>query len=152
MKEDFSGTTLFFRYAFACVERRLLQGTLAEDLHRSLLQIHAGIETDEVKILEILRTAFPSAYEKIIRHGETMRLNPFSLKNVRDYWRNHHNQPEEPSPVFRLRVRSKITTPQGSVFYILDDCKMPKYTNPYNLNIKEDSLVFTHANSIIEIA
>jgi len=140
-RESMSGVLMFLRYAFPCAEAQLAKGVIDT---RDYALLQRWINQDMPPMIELLEQAFPEAVFKLKELSTKIDREPWSLNNVLDFWRNHHDYKNESCNV---RV-GKIKKIDGQIA-VMDDNSMA--FNIYALNIIVGRAVHIHRDVIIEV-
>jgi len=137
-----SGSLMFLRYAYPCAESQLAK-KLIDPKEYALLKRWA-IQSKVPPMIEILEKAFPEAVFRLSELAKETNRHIWSLENVLDFWRNHHNYKDGNCNVRLCRVK-KI---EGLVVTMTDNSIT---SNIYNVNVIVGRSVFVHKNIIIEV-
>lgn len=140
-EQSMSGLLIFLRYAYPCAEAQLAKD-LIDTREYALLQRWIKMSIDPM--IEILEKAFPEAFAKLLQLAKKRGRDVWSLDNVLDFWRNHHNYKNGNCNVKLCKV-IKI----DGITVALDDNSMA--LNIYDVNVIVGRSVFAHRGIVVEV-
>jgi len=139
-----SGEHIFFRYAYPCVEDKMIQGKISETHY---LRLKKYAETGERPPRALLKYCFPHAFGALRDHAlNSFSESPWDFDVVADYWRHNHGK------IGECRVR-KVTVSgiMGENGVLLEEEK-GAFLDLYGLSLSPGDLVYVHRRVIIEKA
>ena len=84
-----TGEQLFLRYAFVCLDARLIKGLISEEHAEDL---SAWVKEGGQPTRRRLKYCFPKAFQALRALGLEKGRQPWSLENVASYWRENHGR------------------------------------------------------------
>ena len=132
----------FFRYAWPCAEKRLIERKMTEAQYRKLRthqeNPHLPLER------HLLETCFPQAFDSLRILGNETDREPWDEQNVTEYWHDCHG---EPSPVQVYMVEERRG--DGTLFASFRNESL-LLINPYSLEPERGCRVYVHMRCAIE--
>lgn len=139
---NLSPEQLFFRYAWPCAEKRLMEKKITETQYRRLKTYKDNPHLSPEQSL--LETCFPQAFDSLRILGNETDRSAWDNRNVKDYWRMFH---DGPSPVRVYVVEERRG--DGTLFASLRGESL-LLIDPYSLELEKGRHAYVHMRCVIE--
>ncbi len=140
--ENLTPEQLFFRYAWPCADKRLMEGKITEKQYGELRTHKDNPHLSPER--SFLEACFPQAFASLRILGNETSRSAWDSRNVEDYWRMFHDGPS-PVRVYVIEERRG----DGTLFASFRD-KSELLINPYSLTPEKGSRVYVHMHCVIE--
>jgi len=134
---------LFLRYAFPCVEGRVMLGKI-NPLDYEKLKLFLQENSDPEQ--EFLSHCFEDADGQLSAFAKKHGLEKWNLNTVTEFWRHHHVGYHDGCEVNLVTV---VSIKNNFVEVCLDEKNLTVF-NPYNLSLQIGDKVYLHRWTIIE--